>query len=86
VLVLASRVLQEDGAGGGKAVDQKVISLKDKVQVVERDSEELSNHLVEELLDLIQKAEKQEEPNNRSKATYWVYRVPFAGIRYYSYQ
>jgi hypothetical protein len=38
------------------------------------------------LLDLVQKAENQEEANNESKATYWVYRVPFAGVRYYSYQ
>jgi hypothetical protein len=67
-------------------MDQKGISLLDKAQVVERDPEELSNYLLEELIGLAQRAEKQEEANNRSKSTYWVYQVPFAGVRYYSYQ
>jgi hypothetical protein len=67
-------------------MDQKIISLTDKAQVVERAPEQLSNKVLEELLDLVQKAENQEEANNESKATYWVYRVPFAGVRYYSYQ
>ena len=67
-------------------MDQKIISLTDKAQVVERAPEQLSNKVLEELLDLVQKAENQEEANNESKATYWVYRVPFAGVRCYSYQ
>ena len=67
-------------------MDQKAIGLTDKAQVVKRAPEELSNKVVEELIGLVQKAEKQEEPNNGSKATYWVYRAPFAGVRYYSYQ
>jgi hypothetical protein len=79
-------VLQADGTGGSKAMDQKVIILTDKAQVVERDPEELSNKVVEELIDLIQRAEKHEEAHNESKATYWVYRAPFAGVRYYSYE
>ncbi len=67
-------------------MDQKVISLTDKAHVVERAPEELSNYLVEELIGLVQRIENQEEANNESKAIYWVYRVPFAGVRYYSYQ
>jgi hypothetical protein len=86
VLVGVSRVLQADGTGGSKAMDQKVIILTDKAQVVERDPEELSNKVVEELIDLVQRAEKHEEAHNESKATYWVYRAPFAGVRYYSYE
>ena len=67
-------------------MDQKVISLIDKAQVLERDPEELSDKVVEELIDLFQRAETREEANTGSKATYWVYRVPFAGVRYYSYE
>jgi hypothetical protein len=67
-------------------MDQKIISLTDKAHVVERDPEELSNYLLEELIDLVRRIENQEEANNESKATYWVYRVPFAGVRCYSYQ
>jgi hypothetical protein len=37
------------------------------------------------VIGLVQRAERQEEANNESKITYWVYRVPFAGVRYYSY-
>ena len=67
-------------------MDQKTISLTDKAQVVARDPEELSNKMVEELIDLVQKVENREEANNGPEATYWVYRVPFAGVRYYSYE
>jgi hypothetical protein len=67
-------------------MDQKVISLTDIVQVVERDPEELSNYLVEELVDLVQRAEKQEEASIQSEPAYWFYRVPFPGVRYYSYE
>jgi hypothetical protein len=67
-------------------MDQKVISLTDKAHVVERDPEELSHKVLEELIGLVRRIENQEEANNGSKATYWVYRVPFAGVRYYSYQ
>jgi len=67
-------------------MDQKVISLADKVQVVERDPEELSNYLVEELVDLVQRAEKQEEASSQPEPTFWFYRVPFPGVRYYSYE
>jgi hypothetical protein len=67
-------------------MDQKVISLTDKAHVVERAPEELSNKIVEELIGLVRRIENQEEANNESMATYWVYRVPFAGVRYYSYQ
>jgi predicted transcriptional regulator len=67
-------------------MDQQIISLTDKAQVVERAPEQLSNKVVEELIGLVQRIENQEEANNESKATYWVYRVPFAGVRYYSYQ
>jgi hypothetical protein len=67
-------------------MDQKVISLRNKAHVVEHDPEQLSDKVVEELIDLVQKVGNREEANNESKATYWVYRVPFAGVRYYSYQ
>jgi hypothetical protein len=67
-------------------MDQKVISLPDKVQVVERDPEELSNYLVEELVDLVQRAEKQEEASTQPEPACWCYRAPFPGVRYYSYE
>ena len=67
-------------------MEQKVISLNDKVQVVERGPEELSDKVVEELIDLVQRAEKQEEGSIQSESAYWFYRVPFPGVRYYSYQ
>ena len=67
-------------------MDQKVISLTDKVQVVERDPEELSNYLVEELVDLVQRVEKQEEASTQPEPAFWCYRVPFPGVRYYSYE
>jgi hypothetical protein len=40
-------------------MDQKVIGLTGKAQVVERDPEELSNKVVEELIDLVQRIESQ---------------------------
>jgi len=43
-------------------MDQKVISLPDKVQVVERDPEELSNYLVEELVDLVHEPRSRKKP------------------------
>ena len=67
-------------------MDQKVISLIEKGQVVEHDPEELSDKVKEELIDLVQTIENQEETNSGSKAAYWFYRVPFAGVRYYSYE
>ena len=67
-------------------MDQKVISLTDKAQVLERDPEELSHRVVEELIDLVQRVEKSEQASNGAEATYWVYRVPFAGVRYYAYE
>jgi hypothetical protein len=67
-------------------MDQKVISLTDKVQIVERDPEELSNYLVEELVDLVQRVKKQEKADIQPEPAYWFYRVPFPGVRYYSYE
>ena len=67
-------------------MEQKVDSLTDIVQVMERDPEELSGKVVEELIDLVQRAEKQEEGSIQSEPAYWFYRVPFPGVRYYSYQ
>ena len=67
-------------------MEQKVISLTEKVQVVERGPEELSDKVVEELIDLVQRAEDQGETNLQPEPAYWFYRVPFPGVRYYSYQ
>jgi hypothetical protein len=67
-------------------MDRKVVSLTEKVQIVDRDPEELSNYLVEELVDLVQRAEKQEEASIQSEPAYWFYHVPFPGVRYYSYE
>jgi hypothetical protein len=67
-------------------MDRKVVSLTEKVQIVERDPEELSDKVVEELIDLVQRAEKQEEASIQSEPAYWFYRVPFPGVRYYSYE
>ena len=67
-------------------MDQKVISLADKVQIVGRDPEELSNYLVEELVNLVQRAEKQEEASSQSEPACGFYRVPFPGVRRDSYE
>lgn len=67
-------------------MDQKVITLADKAPVLERDPQELSNKVVEELIEVVQRVEKSEQAGDEAKATYWVYRMPFAGVRYYSYQ
>ena len=67
-------------------MDQKVITLADKALVLERDPQELSNKVVEELIEVVQRVEKSEQAGDEAKATYWVYRMPFAGVRYYSYQ
>jgi hypothetical protein len=64
---------------------QKVVSLTDKAQTAERDPEELSGKVVEELIYLVQRAEDREEASQAEPA-YWFYRVPFPGVRYYSYQ
>jgi hypothetical protein len=78
--------LPDDGTRGDKSVDHKVTSLIDKAQVLERDPEELSSKVVEELIAVVQRVEKPEQASNGAKATYWVYRAPFAGVRYYSYE
>ena len=67
-------------------MEQKLISLTDNVQVVEREPEELSNIVVAELISLIQRAQEPEEARIQSEPAYWFYRMPFPGVRYYSYQ
>jgi hypothetical protein len=70
----------------GKAMAQQIISLPDTVQVVECDPQELTNKVVAELIDIVQRAGNPEKAIDESKATYMAYRVPFAGVRYYSYE
>jgi len=65
---------------------QQIISLRDTVQVVERDPQELTNKVVAELIDIVRKSGNPEKATDESKATYLAYRVPFAGVRYYSYE
>ena len=67
-------------------MERKLISLTDQAQIVVYDPEDLSNYLVEELVDLVQRAEKQEEASSQPEPAYWFYRVPFPGVRYYSYE
>jgi hypothetical protein len=67
-------------------VNQKVINLIDKTQVVERAPEDLSKTVIEELISLVQKAEDQSVTEGRSESTFWHYRVPSPGVRYYSYE
>lgn len=67
-------------------MDQNVISLTDKAQVVERAPKPLSKKVVEELVGLVQEIASQDEANSQSEPAYWFYRVPFAGVRYYSYE
>ena len=64
---------------------QKLISKIDKAQVVEHETEALSDKVVEELIDLVQRTEQQEADQRQSEPAYWFYRVPFPGVRYYSY-
>jgi hypothetical protein len=74
----------------GKAMAQQIISLPDEEQVVERDPQELTNKVVAELIDIVQQAGNQEKATESkaigSKAACLAYRVPFAGVRYYSYE
>lgn len=65
---------------------QKEISSAGIAQVLERDPVELSDRVVAELADLVQRAENPEEAKSGTKAVDWTYRVPFAGVRYYSYE
>ena len=65
---------------------QKIISLPDETRVVVRDPQVLTSKVVAELLDIVQKVESQEQATNGSRAKHLVYRVPFAGVRYYSYE
>lgn len=67
-------------------MNQKVISLIDKTPVVDRTPEDLSRTVVEELISLVQKVEDQAEAKDQSEAGYWFYRMPFPGVRYYSYE
>ncbi len=67
-------------------MDLKIISLPDKISVVVLDPQELTNKVVAELIDIVQKVEGREEPTNGSRPKYLVYGVPFAGVRYYSYE
>ena len=67
-------------------MDQKGISLTDKREIAERDSEQLSDKILEELSDIVQKVEQREEINHQSKGTGWLQRMPFAGVRYYSFE
>ncbi len=65
-------------------MERKLISLTDQAQIVVYDPEDLSNYLVEELVDLVQRAKNQDQANMKSVATYWFNRVPFDGVQYYS--
>ena len=67
-------------------MDQKAIGLIDTVQVMEPDPKELSNIVVAELISLIQRAEEPEEAISQSEPALWFYRMPFPGVRYYSYE
>jgi hypothetical protein len=67
-------------------MDQKIISLTGQAQVLEHEPEELSEKVMVELIELVQRAEKLEKAKNGEKATDWAYRVPFAGVRYFSYE
>lgn len=52
---------------------------------VERDSERLGTHVVRELTEIVQEAERRSDLQD-VKAASWVYRIPFVGVRYYSYE
>jgi hypothetical protein len=65
-------------------MERKLISLTDQAQIVVYDPEDLSNYLVEALVDLVQRAKNQDQANKKSVATYWFNRVPFDGVQYYS--
>jgi hypothetical protein len=58
--------------------------LKEKVQVVEDPSRELNSKALQQVTDILEESEKTKE-TQETKANYWSYSVPFAGVRYYSY-
>jgi hypothetical protein len=52
---------------------------------VERDAERLGTKMVRELTEIVQEAERRSDLED-DKAASWVYRMPFVGVRYYSYE
>jgi hypothetical protein len=67
-------------------VESKLIHSSEKTAVVERAPQEINKKLVSQLLNLVQKVERQKEDRGRPMASHWSYRVPFAGVRYYSFE
>jgi hypothetical protein len=70
---------------------QKLITLPDEAPVVARDPRELTDKVVAELIDIVETAGNREKATEGSKVAgsktaYLAYRVPFAGVRYYSYE
>lgn len=59
-----------------------VLELKDMVEVVEIDLVRLDETVVQ---DVIEAAERGSAPGYAETA-HWFYSVPFAGVRYYSYE
>lgn len=59
-----------------------VLELRDTVEVVEIDLVRLDETVVQ---DVIEAAERGSAPGYAETA-HWFYSVPFAGVRYYSYQ
>ena len=64
----------------------KAFSKNDQLQVVEPMSKELNQKVIGELIDLIKETANQAEAKNQPVTDFWFYRVPFAGVRYYSFE
>ena len=59
--------------------------MKEQVQVLERSPEELNLTAVQQVNDILAGAAKQSDKAQLAAKT-WAYRIPFAGVRYYSYE
>lgn len=60
------------------------VELKEQDQVLESAPEKLNPTAVKQVTDIIEESDKGADSQPRETG-YWFYRMPFAGVRYYSY-
>ena len=60
------------------------VEMKEQIQVLEPTPEKLNPTAARQVTDIIEESEQAQNSRQAEKA-YWSYRMPFAGVRYYSY-
>jgi hypothetical protein len=65
-----------------------MVTLGLPVEVIEtrKDTERLSIEVAQELGDLTEKPQPDPQPDCATEIARWCYRMPFPGVRYYSYE